>query len=198
MISGFERCEFGYVAKLDRELSLILQQLLGETITVLDAPDDSTVLSSIMKEEEFREEPDDPVLQMLLPPMSDDPLEAESLRALTEDSLRTEKSARLQTILRVLRDHVAGEIDRVVVEDGQEWEWLRGLNDLRLVLAQRLNVGSDRWAELAQRVEYLLTSDTAEEVESADEVIAIIYHLVSWWQDSLLRAVELSEGASNL
>lgn len=198
MISGFERCEFGYVARLNRELSLILQQLLGETITVLDAPDNSSVLSSIVGEEEFREEPDDPVLQMLLPPMSDDPLEAESLRALTEDSLRTEKSARLQTILRVLRDHVAGEIDRVVVEYGQEWEWLRGLNDLRLVLAHRLDVGSERWAELAQRVEYLLTTDTADEAGSVEEAIAIIYHLVSWWQDSLLRAVELSEGASSL
>ncbi|MDO5729260.1 MAG: DUF2017 family protein [Actinomycetaceae bacterium] len=198
MISGFERCEFGYVARLDRELSLILQQLLGETITVLDAPDDSTILSSIVTEEEFREEPDDPVLRMLLPPMSDDPLEAESLRALTEDSLRTEKSARLQMILCVLRDHVAGEIDQIAIDNGQEWEWLRGLNDLRLVLAQRLNVGSEEWDELAQRAEHLLTVACADETASVEEAIAIIYHIVSWWQDSLLRAVELSGGASSL
>ncbi|MDO5719462.1 MAG: DUF2017 family protein [Actinomycetaceae bacterium] len=197
LISGFERCEFGYVAQLDEELSEVLQRLLGETITVLDAPDEATVLSSIVGEEQYREEPDDPTLQTLLPPMSDDPLEAESLRALTEDSLRTEKSARLQMILTALREHMTGERKAVLVEDGEEWQWLSGLNDLRLVLAQRLGVGTPGWEVLEARVVKLL--DTSSElIVTVDEVIAIIYLVVSWWQDSLLRAVDLSEGASSL
>lgn len=197
LISGFERCEFGYVAHLDDELAEVLQRLLGETITVLDAPDEATVLSSIVGEEEFREEPDDPTLQTLLPPMSDDPLEAESLRALTEDSLRTEKSARLQKILRALSEHVAGEKQAVLVETGEEWEWLSGLNDLRLVLAQRLGVGTPGWDVMEARVTQLL-DNSSDVVVSLEEVIAIVYLVVSWWQDSLLRAVDLSEGASSL
>lgn len=197
LISGFERCEFGYVAQLDEELSEVLQRLLGETITVLDAPDEATVLSSIVGEEEYREEPDDPTLQTLLPPMSDDPLEAESLRALTEDSLRTEKSARLQKILRALKEHMTGERKAVLVELGEEWEWLSGLNDLRLVLAQRLGVGTPGWEVLEARVTQLLETGSGT-VIAVEEVIAIVYLVVSWWQDSLLRAVDLSEGASSL
>ena len=114
LLGGFISTPDGYLTELDDEVALILQQLLGETITVLDAPSEQSFLSAIMVEDQ-RDEPEDPTLRILLPSMSEDPTEAQSLRAMTEDALRTQKSKRLEAIGEALSDIVTGASTSVLV-----------------------------------------------------------------------------------
>ncbi len=276
LLGGFISTPDGYLTELDDEVALILQQLLGETITVLDAPSEQSFLSAIMVEDQ-RDEPEDPTLRILLPSMSEDPTEAQSLRAMTEDALRTQKSKRLEAIGEALSDIVTGANTSVLVPREHVWEWLSGLNDLRLVLAQRLGVESSEQTELwYDRIMSILegaaespagggeaagdptfagrpapsadvtdgggssaeptrqagpTSAGAPSEEAAgartpqppsgershalgnenksqsnadntaraftrEELIALVFLLVSWWQDSLLEAVQ-SEGSQS-
>ena len=253
LLGGFQSTPDGYLTELDGEVALILQQLLGETITVLDAPSEQGFLSAIMVED-FRDEPDDPTLRILLPSMSEDPDEAQSLRAMTEDALRTQKSKRLEAIDEALADIATGAGTAVLVPRDQVWEWLSGLNDLRLVLAQRLGVESSEETEiwydritsifegvaesssghgvsdpvgaaeaggggpasesagsgasaapdgdashaLAHENKSESNVDNGPRALTQEELIALVFLLVSWWQDSLLEAVQSEGSQSNL
>lgn len=202
MLQSFVSQPEGYVTEIDDEVAVILQQLLGETITVLDAPAESSVLTAITVDER-RDEPDDPTLRILLPSMSSDPDEAQSLRAMTEDTLRTEKSARLEAIDEALREVAGGLSNQIIVPRKYVWEWLSGLNDLRLVLAQRLGVETEEqranWDQIVYEIlEHDADSDPGDEPRelTRDEIVALVFVLVSWWQDSLLQAVQ-SEGSQS-
>ena len=67
------------------------------------------------------------------------------------------------------------------------WSWLGALNDIRLGLAGELDL-SDQGD--AQRIERLAMSEPTGERTQA---VAAIYVLVTWWQDSLLDAVNNSQ-----
>ncbi|MDO5049482.1 MAG: DUF2017 family protein [Actinomycetaceae bacterium] len=169
LLRSFQATSRGFVTELDDEVALILQQLLGETITVLDAPSEQSFLSAITVDER-RDEPDDPTLRILLPSMSADPEEAQTLRAMTEDTLRTEKSERLIAIRTALADIITGASNTIVVPAEHVWAWLSGLNDLRLVLAQRLGVESSDETEIwYQRVNAIFDGEGASAGSSSGE-----------------------------
>ena len=67
------------------------------------------------------------------------------------------------------------------------WEWLGALNDIRLGLAGELDL-SDQ--SDAQRVEEMAMSEPTGE---RAQTVAAIYMLITWWQDSLLEAVNNSQ-----
>ncbi|MDT3767817.1 DUF2017 family protein [Gleimia hominis] len=200
-ISVFERDEQGYRAAFDADVEAIFTQLLGEALQVLDAPVDpvTSVLTATVEEEVTRPEPQDPALRKLIPPLSSDPQEAQKLRALTEESLRYDKSQRLHALLQCLQERESPE--EIWIPLGQEWEWLAALNDLRLVLSAQLPVDdAEVMGILTTRAEQILFAGGPPEASENSgtwldqdpdapqlQFTAVIYVMVSWWQDSLIQ-----------
>jgi hypothetical protein len=86
------------------------------------------------------EAPADPVLARLLPDAySDDPEAAGEFRRYTESSLREAKKYFAQTLLETL----PAQGGRVKLNAEQARDWLRALNDIRLMFGVRLEVTED-------------------------------------------------------
>ena len=121
------------------------------------------------------ETPDDPVLARLLPDAySDDPEAAGEFRKYTESSLREAKKYFAQTMLETLP--VKG--GRVKLNADQARDWLRALNDVRLMFGVRLEVTEDFDQQLA-------------ELDPKDPR-AVAFEVYGWLgavQESLVRAI---------
>lgn len=96
-------------------------------------------LESLLSDEQ-PQPPEDPVLARLLPDAyRDDPEAAGEFRKYTESSLRESKKYFAQTLLDTLP--VSG--GRVRLTGDQARDWLRALNDVRLLFGVRLEVTED-------------------------------------------------------
>ena len=130
----------------------------------------------------------DPVVGVLLPEASEDPVTAMEVSSLTRARLRSGKVDRLARMAAELRAP-SGPEATVLVPIGQEAEWLGAINDIRLVLAQRLGIES---AQDAGRV-HDVASQEASESETAHEQwyrgTALVYDMVTWWQESLVSVL---------
>ena len=92
------------------------------------------------------EAPEDPVLARLLPDAyQDDPEAAGEFRKYTESSLREAKKYFAQTLL----DTLPPNGGRVKLTGDQARDWLRALNDVRLMFGVRLEVTEDFEDQLA-------------------------------------------------
>ncbi len=216
MIGRFRAAVDGYRADLDEGDNLLLQQLVREILVVLDEPGDLTAfVQAATGFEASRAEPRDPALTNLLPPMSDDAPQAAELRALTEDFLRAEKSARLRSMAATLQTVQASVPGTLLVARDDVWDWLAALNDIRLALAGELGIRSDADAERVMAVARGVgtavaaaepgdppgarrwgTAPPSSATASApaaptprERAVSTTYLVVTWWQDSLLRAV---------
>jgi hypothetical protein len=90
--------------------------------------------------------PDDPVLARLLPDAyQDDPAAAGEFRKYTESSLREAKKYFAQNLL----DTLPPSGGRVRLTGDQARDWLRALNDVRLMFGVRLEVTEDFEEQLA-------------------------------------------------
>src|SRR5262249_7514936 len=90
--------------------------------------------------------PEDPVLAGLLPDgYADDPRAAGEFRKYTESSLREAKKYFAQTLL----DTLPPKGGRVKLTGDQARDWLRTLNDVRLMFGVRLEVTEDFEEQLA-------------------------------------------------
>jgi hypothetical protein len=127
------------------------------------------------------EMPDDPVLARLLPDAyTGDPEAAGEFRKYTESSLREAKKYFAQTVLETLPPKGG----RVKLNADQARDWLRALNDVRLMFGVRLNVTEDFEDQLA-------TLDPKDPRAAAFEV----YGWLGAVQESLVRAImRLSPG----
>jgi hypothetical protein len=147
----------GGEATLLRTLLIAVTDLLGSTPrpgvkpadTVTDAPD--AVLDDLERlfaqaEEPPPEIPDDPVLARLLPDAyRDDPEAAGEFRKYTESSLREAKKYFAQTMLETLPP----DGGRITLTADQARDWMRALNDIRLMFGVRLEVQEDFEEQLA-------------------------------------------------
>jgi hypothetical protein len=121
------------------------------------------------------EVPDDPVLARLLPDAyQDDPEAAGEFRKYTESSLREAKKYFAQTLLETLPPKGG----RVKLNADQARDWLRALNDVRLMFGVRLEVTEDFEDQLA-------TLDPKDPRAAAFEV----YGWLGAVQESLVRAI---------
>jgi hypothetical protein len=92
------------------------------------------------------ETPDDPVLARLFPDAyTGDPEAAGEFRKYTERSLREAKKYFAQTVLDTLPENGG----RVKLTGDQARDWLRALNDVRLMLGVRLDVSEEFEEQLA-------------------------------------------------
>jgi hypothetical protein len=126
------------------------------------------------------EAPADPVLARLLPDAyQDDPEAAGEFRKYTESSLREAKKYFAQTLLETLpRDG-----GRVKLTAEQARDWLRALNDVRLMFGVRLEVTEDYEEQLS-------ALDPRDPRVAAFEV----YGWLGAIQESLVRAISFPGG----
>jgi hypothetical protein len=116
------------------------------------APDEAAdVLADLEKQFSSPDEPDpelpaDPVVARLLPDAyKDDPEKAGEFRKYTESSLREAKKYFAQTLLETLPP----EGGKVRLTGDQARDWLRALNDIRLMFGVRLEVTEEFEDQLA-------------------------------------------------
>ncbi|WFN90912.1 DUF2017 family protein [Arcanobacterium wilhelmae] len=152
--------------------------------------------------------PVDPAMEALFPDMSENPESAHTLRSLTEDSIAGAKIENLTTFYMQLRAietpqnpgaTAMGIGDRVWVSNEDAPSWLASLNDIRLVLATRLEIDSDEAAtEIFERAgmfttQYSRLTDNVPEVETPEDMMAVLYAMATWWQESLVASVRSKE-----
>ena len=114
--------------------------------------------------------PSDPAVRRLLPDASrDDPEVAAEFRRLTEDDLRADKIARLTRLWAASTAPTEGwRSDAFVVDPADAKDVAASITDLRLVLAERLDIRTDEQAE--RLYDALLVSPQAD-VEDVPEVL---------------------------
>ena len=130
----------------------------------------------------------DPVIAVLLPQASEDPITSMEVSSLTRARLRGDKVDRLVRLAAELRAP-SGPEGTVLVAPGQESDWLGASNDIRLVLAQRLGIES---AQDAERVHTAAFQELPEEETSREQWYrgtALVYDMITWWQESLVSAL---------
>lgn len=201
MIGPFRPARRQLRARLAPPDARVLVALAEEVLVVLDQPGLALpVLQATASDEPPSTGPADPVLATLMPPMSGDPRDAESLRALTEDLLRQERAARLRRFAVALRAVEHSLRREVCVPAGREWEWLATLNDLRWALAGILGIRTTQQA-LAICARSLpdaggggvsIGSSAAGGASARLRRAEIAFAALTWWQGSLLGAVRRS------
>lgn len=205
-------CEGGWLVYLGKVECTMLQRAISDVFMLIDSSQlDPFVLSSVTElYDEPLPPPENKALRMILPDMSTDREYAQQLRALTEEGLRTEKADRLEWMaehLVTVRDNTP-----LFIEDGDEWTWLGGINDVRHVLATSLHINDDDELDLPQSMEQdtaefkklspsrlqlieklrKSTGQTADATvpEREDVVVRALYDLLTTWQESLLVNME--------
>ncbi|PFG19997.1 DUF2017 family protein [Serinibacter salmoneus] len=130
--------------------------------------------------------PADPALARLLPDGSEDPEIADSLRDLTQETVRDAKGTRLQ---RVWGDLV-GTGGLITVPAEGAMDWAGALTDVRLVLAERLGITDEGSVAAVEEL-------AAGSPDDLTRALATLYVALSWLQESLVEAMleELPDGA---
>jgi hypothetical protein len=125
--------------------------------------------------------PDDPALARLLPDGArDDPATAAEFRRLTEPDVRARKREALSLAVAAL-----GRQEPVVLSREEAGALLKGLTDVRLVLAERLGLRTD---EDAERLHLVLAGADPRE-DDPWLAAAALYDVLTWWQESLVAAL---------
>ena len=137
---------------LDRHEQLLLTELLDELEGLLD-------------------DPEDPELRRLFPPAYSEPTDDEQYRSLVRDQLVSGRSKALATVRATLSSDT--------LDADQADQWLRALNDMRLLLGTRWDV--------TEQLDYgKLDLDEPRGRELA------VYGYLSWLQEQLVEALEPS------
>lgn len=130
----------------------------------------------------------DPVVGILLPDVSEDPVTAMEVSGLTRARLRDDKVDRLERMVAELRTP-SGPEGTILVVLGQEADWLGAINDIRLVLAQRLGIESAQDAGHVRDVALQGSPGSETSHEQWYRGTALVYDMVTWWQESLVSAL---------
>lgn len=123
----------------------------------------------------------DPALNRIFPTANrQDPEVADEFRRLTEDGLRTRKSANLMVSIEALR---VGTDQRLTLDQHQAMALVVALTDVRLVLGERLGLVADDDLEiLEEKVSGLPEDDPAR-------YALAVYDFLTWLQESLAHAL---------
>ncbi|GDX22695.1 hypothetical protein LBMAG09_06700 [Actinomycetes bacterium] len=134
--------------------------------------------------------PIDPVLLRLLPSAYKNAEQSAEFRRYTEHGLREKKRANAMTIREALIPQDEdwdndSPLDvahiTTVIEAGDELSWLAGMNDIRLALAVRLDIGVEKDTKPQhEKYELMVESDPMKAVYA-------VYAWIGWLQESLLK-----------
>jgi hypothetical protein len=144
-VTTVDRSGDGVVLALSGDDTMLLRGLATQVMAMLDQPDSHPADGPRDPLEELVgvsggavAAPEDPAVRRLLPDAyGDDETAAAEFRRLMDADLRRAKVSALQRIL--------GDLEQRQIRLGPDEteEWLRGLNDVRLVLGVRLDVQED-------------------------------------------------------
>lgn len=167
----------GYLEPAEREL---LRGLFADVIAMLEpeARENQDPLSALIGLDMDVQEPTDRAVRRLLPNvMKDDGAASLEFRQLTERSLREGKIGALRAASLGL------DKDDLTLTETDARHWSTALNDVRLVLAERLDIQDEADAE---HVHLMQDWSQAEDVES---YLALVYNFTTWLQESLVQAM---------
>ena len=211
MAHAFRRRPDGSLAcRLDGEEKAIIAQVAQETADLIRADlgidaDGGVLRSASQSEDPLRRleaefagrdarAPADSAVRRLFPAASEDPDLAAEYRRLAQQDLADGKLADLGTVMAVL-DRTGVGHSEVVIDDEESMALLRALNDVRIVLADRLGLRRDgdfdtvrMLQEIGEKVEGARPEGDDDHVGS--DVVIAVYELLSWLQESLLRALD--------
>lgn len=187
-MKGFSRRRGVYVATLDRTERTILSRVVADTALLLGvrldverAEGDTDPLAAHAWSAEGLEEPSDPALARLLPSASEDDGVASEFRRLTEGDLRAQKVARLRMVWGALL--APGE--KIEVQPERAMDWAAALTDVRLVLAERLDIQTDEDAEAV----YKAANRRRAEDDDVRAALGSLYMVLTWLQESLMSVM---------
>ncbi|WP_081844620.1 DUF2017 domain-containing protein [Cellulomonas sp. URHE0023] len=199
---AFKRRRGMYVARLDEDERGVIAALVADVAELLGAGriDEGAVSAgdgSPRLQLEPVAPPSDPAVRRLLPDASrDDPEVSAEFRRLTEDDIRAGKVARLVRLWTALTTPSDGHRpDVFAIDPVDAKDVAAALTDLRLVLAERLEIRTDGQAE--RLYDQLLTSPAADldddvgvELDPATRrYLVAVYGALSWLQESLVEAL---------
>jgi Domain of unknown function (DUF2017) len=167
----------GLTMQLDETEVRILRHVLTETLELLgpsESPADDP-LAAAVGIGTTTTVPEDPALARLFPNgYTDDPEASADFRRYTEPGLREAKRSAARTALATL-DDAAG---RRALTEQESMAWLGTLNDMRLVLGDRLGVTED-WEAMV------------EDLADGDPRLPLywVYDRLTYLQDTLVRAL---------
>lgn len=180
MARAFKYGRKGITGQLEEAERALLRNLFADIIELLepDTPAHADPLAALIGVDMDVTVPRDPALKRLLPDaVRDDEGAALEFRQLTERSLRESKIGSLKAATLDL------ESDKLVLSEEQARHWAKALNDVRLVLAERLKIRNEQDAE---RVHELQDWSQADDVDS---YLSLVYNFVSWLQEGLVQAM---------
>jgi hypothetical protein len=160
-------------------LEAVSEMLEPEDVTADAAPEGD--LFAQLEAELAAPRPADPAVARLLPDASHDDRElADSFRRLTQDDLRERKRDALGLAAAALRRRAP-----VVLSDTEAQALLKGLTDVRLVLAERLGLHTDEDAEFL----HAAVAAGADEGDNPWARTAGLYDVVTFLQEDLVHAI---------
>lgn len=158
--------------KLDDAEHGVLSQLFEQMAELLDDPDNESVtdpLARLLNMGGSTQISEDPALARLFPDgYSDDEHASADFRRFTEQDLRAQKRAALATVQGTLSSWTGKS--NISAEQAQDW--LKALNDLRLVLGTRLEI-----------------TDEVETDFEADEPGIHLYNYLTYLQGTLIDSL---------
>lgn len=87
-----------------------------------------------------------------------------------------------------------GIVDVTITNDAAP-AWLAAMNDIRMVLSMRLEITDDADAERVYERAGIFTGLNSRDdsglppIETQEDMMAVLYAMVTWWQESLISAV---------
>ena len=167
----------GYLEPTEREL---LRSLIDDVISMLEPEEreGQDPLAALIGLDMDVAEPTDRAVKRLLPNVvKDDGAASLEFRQLTERSLRETKIGALRAAALDL------DKDEIILTPEGAKHWSMALNDVRLVLAERLDIRDE---EDAEHVHLMQDWSQAEDVES---YLTLVYNFSTWLQESLVQAM---------
>ena len=158
--------------KLDDAELGVLSQLFEQMAELLEHPESEAgadPLAKMLNMSGSTQISEDPALARLFPDgYSDDEHASAGFRRFTEQDLRAQKLAALTTV----RDSLNGWTGKSSITAQQAQDWLKAINDLRLVLGTRLEI-----------------TDEVEMDFEADEPGIHLYNYLTYLQGTLIDAL---------
>lgn len=190
MAKAFKRTRRGIAGHLEPGERQLLGRLFQDIIALLEPeePGNADPLAALVGVDTEATVPADSALLRLLPSaVQDDDVEALEFRRLTERSLREGKIGALRAGALFLEQR------EPVLSTEQAQLLAKALNDVRLVLADRLAI------ETEEDADRLRDTDDWSKADDVDTYLALVYNFVTWLQETLMQALldTLAAGGGN-
>lgn len=185
MAKAFKNTRRGITCELEKAERDLLRGLFQDIVTLLEperTADEDPLWALVGMDpnahaEDFPVPRDRAELRLLPDAVKDDAGASLEFRRLTERGLRERKVGGLRAAA------LAVETSPLLLSPQAATQFAAALNDVRLVLAERLGLETEEDAERIHDFDDWSRADTVE------EYLALVYNFVTWLQESLMQAL---------